>query len=320
VAAAEKKSEDQMMRCANCGRELAGGVRFCPACGTPAASAGYSAPAAGPVGSFGDATRPPLSGVGQPRKKSGCAKALIILLVVGVLVLIGLGVAGYFGYRFAEGKLKSSEAYTLAVSALKSDAEVAQKMGEITETGFPIGSFSENADGSGVAAYRMSVEGTKASGNYDVAMTRRGGKWGMRMGRVTLAGGEVINLAPSLADDAPPPPVIGEGPPTPPPAGAGKAGAGTVISAGVLNGKATSKPEPSYPAIARAARASGTVTVQVVVDEQGKVTSAKAVSGHPLLRASAEAAARQARFSPTVLSGRPVKVSGVVTYNFTAPE
>ena len=312
------------MRCGNCGNELRGDVRFCPACGTPAApappAAGYSAPAAGVSGAFGDAPRPPLSGRGAgPGGKSGCGKVLIILLVAGALLAVGLGVAGYFGYRFAEGKLKSSEAYTVAVRALKSNARVAEKMGEIRETGFPIGSFSENADGTGMAAYRMSVTGTKTTGQFDVAMTRREGRWEMRMGRVTLADGEQIALSSSLAGEEPPPaPVIGEAPPAPP--GAGRAGSDRIISAGVLNGKATSKPEPAYPPAARAVGASGLVTVQVVVDEQGRVTSAQAVSGSPLLRASAEAAARQARFSPTLLSGRPVKVKGVVTYNFVAPQ
>jgi TonB family protein len=90
------------------------------------------------------------------------------------------------------------------------------------------------------------------------------------------------------------------------------------ISGGVLNGKAISKPAPSYPAIARAARASGTVNVQVMIDESGRVTSARAVSGHPLLQQSAVQAAYQARFSPTLLSGQPVKVTGVITYNFIA--
>jgi protein TonB len=85
-----------------------------------------------------------------------------------------------------------------------------------------------------------------------------------------------------------------------------------------LNGKALSLPHPPYPAIARAARASGTVVVQVTIDENGQVISARAVSGHPLLQAVAVAAARQARFSPTKLSGQPVKVTGVITYNFVA--
>ncbi len=89
-----------------------------------------------------------------------------------------------------------------------------------------------------------------------------------------------------------------------------------IVSGGVLNGKAISKPAPPYPAIARAAKASGTVTVQITVDEEGKVIAASAVSGHPLLRASAVSAARQARFSPTLLGGQPVRVAGVITYNF----
>ncbi len=89
-----------------------------------------------------------------------------------------------------------------------------------------------------------------------------------------------------------------------------------IVSQGVLNGKAISKPAPAYPPIAKAARASGTVTVQIVVDESGRVVSASAVGGHPLLQQAAVAAARQARFSPTLLSGQPVKVSGVITYNF----
>ncbi|HEY8205180.1 MAG TPA: TonB family protein, partial [Pyrinomonadaceae bacterium] len=76
--------------------------------------------------------------------------------------------------------------------------------------------------------------------------------------------------------------------------------------------------QPAYPAIARAAHASGQVTVQVLVDESGNVISANPVSGHPLLKASAAAAARASKFSPTVLSGQPVKVSGVIIYNFVA--
>jgi protein TonB len=103
---------------------------------------------------------------------------------------------------------------------------------------------------------------------------------------------------------APPPPA----PPKPKPP--------KQISGGVLNGKATSLPKPPYPPAARAVRASGAVSVQVLIDESGNVVSASAVSGHPLLRAAAVQAARGARFSPTMLSGQAVKVSGVITYNF----
>ncbi|HEY5074240.1 MAG TPA: TonB family protein [Pyrinomonadaceae bacterium] len=91
------------------------------------------------------------------------------------------------------------------------------------------------------------------------------------------------------------------------------------ISGGVLNGKATSLPLPAYPEIARAAHASGEVIVQVTVDETGNVVAARAVSGHQLLLAAAVTAARQARFTPTRLNGEPVKVTGVLVYNFVAP-
>ena len=104
----------------------------------------------------------------------------------------------------------------------------------------------------------------------------------------------------------------GGAPPPPPPAKK----IPKQISGGVLNGKATSLPKPPYPAAARAVRAAGAVSVQVLIDESGNVVSASAVSGHPLLRAAAVQAARGARFSPTQLSGQPVKVSGVITYNF----
>lgn len=110
-----------------------------------------------------------------------------------------------------------------------------------------------------------------------------------------------VNIA-----EEPPPPA-----PTPTPRTA-------PISGGVLNGKAISLPKPQYPPIARAAHAAGTVVVQVTIDENGSVISARAVSGHPLLQAVAVAAARNARFSPTKLSGQPVKVTGVIQYNFVA--
>lgn len=94
------------------------------------------------------------------------------------------------------------------------------------------------------------------------------------------------------------------------------------ISGGILNGKATSLPKPEYPAAARAENASGQVGVQVLIDEDGNVVSAKATSGpaNAALRSAAESAALQAKFSPTLLSGNPVKVSGVITYNFVANE
>lgn len=89
-----------------------------------------------------------------------------------------------------------------------------------------------------------------------------------------------------------------------------------IVAGGMLNGKAVKKPAPEYPPIAMGVRASGTVTVQILVDEQGNVVSAQAVSGHNLLHAVSAEAARKAKFTPTTLCGRPVKVTGVITYNY----
>ena len=88
------------------------------------------------------------------------------------------------------------------------------------------------------------------------------------------------------------------------------------VSGGVLNGKAKSLPKPAYPAAAKAVAASGSVSVQVLLETDGTVFSAQPVSGHPLLQAASATAACSARFSPTLLSGEPVKVTGIIVYNF----
>jgi hypothetical protein len=85
------------------------------------------------------------------------------------------------------------------------------------------------------------------------------------------------------------------------------------ISGGILNGKAIYLPPPDYPP----GNASGVVMVQVLVDEQGNVVEARAVSGPQPLQAAAVSAAHLAKFSPTALMGEPVKVSGILSYSFT---
>ncbi len=91
------------------------------------------------------------------------------------------------------------------------------------------------------------------------------------------------------------------------------------LSAGVLNGKALRLPVPTYPAAARNSGAQGSVVVEVTIDEQGKVIEARAVSGHTFLQQAALQAARQARFTPALLSGQPVKIKGTINYVFTLP-
>jgi protein TonB len=88
------------------------------------------------------------------------------------------------------------------------------------------------------------------------------------------------------------------------------------VSGGVLNGTALTLPSPLYPESAKRLRISGLVTVEVVVDETGKVISAEATGGPAVLRDVAVQAALRARFSPTKLSGQPVKVAGLINYKF----
>lgn len=88
------------------------------------------------------------------------------------------------------------------------------------------------------------------------------------------------------------------------------------VNAGILNSRAVNLPKPAYPSAAKQSRANGQVAVQVSLDEAGNVTSARATSGNPLLRQSAEAAARQSKFTPIRLNNQPVTANGVVLYNF----
>ena len=89
------------------------------------------------------------------------------------------------------------------------------------------------------------------------------------------------------------------------------------VSKGVLNGSAISLPTPTYPDTAKRMHTSGLVVVEVVIDENGRIVSARALSGPTTLRDAAVLAANRARFSPTKLSGQPVKVTGTINYNFT---
>ena len=109
--------------------------------------------------------------------------------------------------------------------------------------------------------------------------------------------------------------IVGDSDPLPPPRPMLRP-----LSGGVLNGKALSLPMPVYPDVARRMQVTGVVQVDVVVDENGKVISAHAVSGPTSLREVAVQAALRARFSPTKLSGQGVKVSGQINYNFTLPQ
>src|SRR5205823_1324953 len=108
----------------------------------------------------------------------------------------------------------------------------------------------------------------------------------MRLDRMTRLGSSDTETGARIGTA----PVTGSGRVIPPPNWNG--------SVAVLNGKAISLPKPAYPATARSVHAHGAVNVQVIIDENGHVVGASAVSGHPLLRAAAVSAARSAQFSP----------------------
>ncbi len=91
---------------------------------------------------------------------------------------------------------------------------------------------------------------------------------------------------------------------------------GKTIEGGVVNGKAINLVKPEFPLNSRGAN--GFVLVQVTIDEQGNVISAKATCGILEFVQVAEEAARKSKFSPTFLKGQPVKVTGVIVYNFVS--
>jgi TonB family protein len=127
-----------------------------------------------------------------------------------------------------------------------------------------------------------------------------------------LNGAAPAEIKPANADAVKAPLIdIGSEPPSPGPKPILKP-----VSGGVLNGTALSLPQPIYPETAKRMRISGVVTVEVILDETGKVVAANATDGPTMLREAAVQAAMKARFSPTKLSGQPVKVSGVINYKF----
>jgi len=91
------------------------------------------------------------------------------------------------------------------------------------------------------------------------------------------------------------------------------------ISEEVLRKAAIALPEPQYPANAELARASGPVQVELIIDQNGVVTTARATSGNPMLFDAATSAASKARFLMSAFSDHPTSAYSVLTYNFARP-
>ncbi|HEX3559696.1 MAG TPA: TonB family protein [Pyrinomonadaceae bacterium] len=105
--------------------------------------------------------------------------------------------------------------------------------------------------------------------------------------------------------------------PSPTSTGGAKRSDGGPVSVGSLAGRAKQRVSPSYPTFARTTRVSGVVTVYLVVNEKGEVESVERADGPPQLQQAASDAARRWKFTPTVIDGQPVRVTGFLSFNFS---
>ena len=120
------------------------------------------------------------------------------------------------------------------------------------------------------------------------------------------------------SNDAPPP--RPPDPPKPTPRAVETDNRPLRVSSTVLQGKVIERRVPSYPELVKRIRLQGDVAVEVIISPEGRVESVRAVSGHPMLTATALEAARHWRFEPTLLNGVPVRVTGVITFVFKLNE
>jgi len=179
--------------------------------------------------------------------------------------------------------------------------------------------IDEQQNAPDIISVTPNIQKSRPNGNFKISegleLEAQGFNSATRGGENNVGGG--IGLAessqpmpsekPKIKETPPPPPLTKEIPKPP---------VNTKKSLGVINGKATNLVKPTYSLAALAVRAAGEVNVQVTIDEKGNVISANAVSGHVLLRPSAETAARASKFNPTLLSLQPVKVTGLIVYKF----
>lgn len=86
------------------------------------------------------------------------------------------------------------------------------------------------------------------------------------------------------------------------------------IDVDVINGRAVSLPRPAGWPVGN--RTGGSVSVDVLVDKGGSVESAGVISGPKDFHELSRDAACRAKFSPTLINGKPVMVTGRITYNF----
>ncbi len=236
----------------------------------------------------------------QPKSNNG----LIIGAVLGVLALMGTAIGGFIYLQMSgndEVALANTNNSAVNKNLFSTDADP-------TNTNSSANTFGDNANSTIIpfGDNTNSTVLTNTNGKPSPSRTQTANN-----NKTTPTPITPTPITPTPSTPTPPTPTPSTpNPTTPTPP--------KIVQGGVVNGKATSLVKPAYPPAAKAVGASGAVQVKVTIDENGNVVWASAMSGHPLLRPSAEAAARASKFSPTTLSGQKVKVVGVIVYNFIA--
>ncbi len=265
----------------------------------------------------------------QPQQKGCVGRHWKWMLPVGCLGLL-LGAAALVGgiVFVAMSAVRSSEVYQGALKVAQTHPAAVEKLGEPIKDGWLVQGNINFEGGSGNANFDVPVSGPKNSGTLRVSAVNPGGAW-MYQRLDLVVNGETVSLLDrnvALPQGSPAGVETEEGDTgedegaSAPADEADNSNANLrpvpSFPAGVLDEKALSKPDPPYPPLAKAARASGRVVVHVAVDESGRVVAANVVSGHPLLQQAAVQAARQARFAPLIQGGKPVRFDGTLSYDF----
>ena len=242
--------------------------------------------------------------------------SFLLFTTVVYMVLVGVfGVVGIYAYdaKLEKQSLEFVTMMSLPVAADPNDARPVNEPARSRNTNEKSGAVPQS-DSSMVDVDRPEVvpEGVSTApnknlprpstgplgwGHPSIIVSDGGGGMPPGPGGYVVQGGRGVKLP-----DNPPPPE----PPREP----------KVVSRGVITGNAISLPKPIYSEMAKRMRVEGVVRVQVLVDLDGRVVSASVLNGSPYLRTEAQKAALQARFSPTLLNDQPVKVSGIIIYNF----
>ena len=227
----------------------------------------------------------------DPSSKMGCI-VTVGQVSLGLLLVSLVGLGGYYFY------------------STKGKSELAQNEPKYSNTAAPLPDLNSNTTANTLSSAPTNTSANSANSDHNYNST------------TNAAPSPTATRKPSPAPTPAPTatPQIPKATPTPEPAPTviterplpGR----NVVAGGNLNGRATYLPRPAYPPLARSVNLGGTVAVRVLVDESGNVIAAEAVNGPPMLRPAAVAAARQARFAPVTVSGQPVKLRGVLTYNF----